>query len=215
MKRSVFKLSVFCYNFHMSSNENLGRCPRAVSLIFICLLALVASQSAFYPTQAETEAEIAAKEAKLKAELAKVEKEISEQKGLLSTKQKETASIQRDIDILNYKINTAQLNIKKKKLEIERLGGDISDKVEYIGELDEKVGKNKVSLAELLRATREIDENSFIELVMDKNNVSDLFVEADRYYFIQQSMHKTLSSTRSTKNLTEQEKKTTRSEASS
>ncbi len=207
MKRSVFKLSVFCYNFHMSSNENLGRCPRAVSLIFICLLALVASQSAFYPTQAETEAEIAAKEAKLKAELAKVEKEISEQKGLLSTKQKETASIQRDIDILNYKINTAQLNIKKKKLEIERLGGDISDKVEYIGELDEKVGKNKVSLAELLRATREIDENSFIELVMDKNNVSDLFVEADRYYFIQQSMHKTLSSTRSTKNLTEQEKK--------
>jgi len=98
----------------MSPNENLGRWPRAVSLIFICLLALAASQSAFYPTHAETEAEILAKEAKLKAELAKVEKEIGEQKDLLSTKRKETASIQRDIDILNYKINAAQLNQKEK-----------------------------------------------------------------------------------------------------
>lgn len=156
--------------------------------------------------RAETEAEIAAKEERLKAQLASVEKEIVEQKNLLGTKQKETASIQRDIDILNYKINAAQLNIKKKKLEIERLGGDISDKVEYIGELNDKVGKNQVSLGELLRATREIDENSFVELVVGNKNLSDLFVEADRYYFIQQSMHEVLSNTRVTKDMTEKEK---------
>lgn len=156
--------------------------------------------------RAETEAEIAAKEERLKAQLASVEKEIVEQKNLLGTKQKETASIQRDIDILNYKINAAQLNIKKKKLEIERLGGDISDKVEYIGELNDKVGKNQVFLGELLRATREIDENSFVELVVGNKNLSDLFVEADRYYFIQQSMHEVLSNTRVTKDMTEKEK---------
>ena len=187
--------------------SNCRSYSKITSFLVVGLLILVGSQTLFYPALAETEAEIAAKESKLKAELARVEKEIAEQKNLLGNKQKETASIQRDIDILNYKINTAQLNIKKKKLEIERLGGDINDKVEYIGELNDKVGKNRVSLGELLRATREVDENSFIELVMDNNSVSDLFVEADRYYFIQQSMHQTLSNTRSTKNLTEQEKK--------
>lgn len=163
---------------------------------------------AYWPilVSAETEAEIAAKEERLKAQLSQVEKEITEQKSLLSNKQKETASIQRDIDILNYKINAAQLNIKKKKLEIERLGGDINDKVEYIGELNEKVDQDQVSLGELLRATREVDENSFVELVLGNDSLSNLFVEADRYYFIQQSMHKTLSDTRTTKSLTEKEK---------
>ncbi|MFA5736984.1 MAG: lytic murein transglycosylase [Candidatus Paceibacterota bacterium] len=187
--------------------NNFKCCSKIISGLIVGLL--VFGGLSFYssPIYAETEAEISAKEEKLKAELSKVEKEIADQKNLLSNKQKETASIQRDIDILNYKINTAQLNIKKKKLEIERLGGDINDKVEYIGELNEKVGKNKVSLGELLRATKEIDENSFIELVMGNNNISDLSIEADRYYFVQQSMYKTLSDTRTTKNLTEQEKK--------
>ena len=51
------------------------------------------------------------REAKLNAELQQVEQEIAGQKTLLTAKQKETASIKRDVDILTYKITTAQLNI--------------------------------------------------------------------------------------------------------
>ena len=49
-------------------------------------------------------------------------------------------------------------------------------------------------------------EDGIRDLVRSRG-LGDVYKRQDRYYFIQQSMHKTLSSTRSTKNLTEQEKK--------
>jgi len=146
------------------------------------------------------------KEARLNAQLAQVEAEIASQKSLLQSKQKETASIKRDIDILTYKINTAQLNIKAKQLEIERLGGDIRQKVKVIGVLDEKLDQEKVSLAELLRKTRELDDNTFAEVILARDSLTNFFVDLQRFNFIEESTQSVLKTVRTTKTQTESQK---------
>jgi len=155
------------------------------------------------PVRAETTEE---KEARLNTQLAQVEAEIAGQKILLQSKQKETASIKRDVDILTYKINTAQLNIKAKQLEIERLGGDIKQKVKVIGTLDDKLDKEKVSLVELLRKTRELEDNTFAEIILARESLTNFFVDLQRFNFIEESTQSVLEAVRETKTQTEGQK---------
>lgn len=155
------------------------------------------------PLLAETTAE---KEARLQAQLQQVEAEIAGQKSLLQSKQKETASIKRDVDILTYKIATAKLNIKAKQIEIERLGGDIQQKVKTIVVLDDKLETKKRSLAELLRKTRELDDNTFPEIILAKESVTNFFVDLQRFRFVEQSTQTALGDVRETKTDTENKK---------
>ncbi|HDQ16857.1 MAG TPA: hypothetical protein ENN31_01920 [Candidatus Vogelbacteria bacterium] len=146
------------------------------------------------------------KEARLRSELAKVEAEISKNAALLSQKLGESASISRDIDVLKYQIRQAQLNIQAKELEIARLSGDINERVQLIGDLSEKIEEEKASLAELLRNVRDLDDVDLIDVTLGNDNISDLFADLDSFYFIQQSMHGTLASIRSTQNEAGREK---------
>lgn len=169
-----------------------------LGLLFSCLLLI-----SYQPVQAETTAE---KEARLQAQLSQVEQEIAVQKSLLQSKQKETTSIQRDIDILTYKINTAKLNIKAKQIEIERLGGDIKQKAKTIVTLDDKLDKEKRSLVELLRQTRELDDNTLAEVILSQGTVNNFFVDLERFNFVEESIQNTLGVVRETKVETEDKK---------
>ena len=146
------------------------------------------------------------KETRLNAELRVVEADIANQKGLLQSKQKETASIQRDIDILTYKINTAKLNIKAKQIEISRLGGDIVQKEKTIIVLDDRLSEEKISLSELLRQTRELDSNTFVEIVLSPQTVSNLFVDIERFHFVEEKVQTSLDTVRGVKKNTETQK---------
>jgi septal ring factor EnvC (AmiA/AmiB activator) len=97
-----------------------------VRVLFILLFFAVYSNLSYAQTT-ETQAE---KEVRLKNELLEVEKQISENEKILTNTQNQTASLKRDILILDTKIKTAQLNIKAKNLTIESLGKDINKKQE-------------------------------------------------------------------------------------
>src|SRR3989344_1899554 len=125
----------------------------------------------------------------LEAELKRIEAEIVANRKFLDVKQKESASISRDVDILTFQINRAKLNIQARQIEIKRLGGDIDKRETYIGTLDEKIGEDKESLAELLRKTRQLDDINLVELVLQNNTLSDVFVDLDSFNFIQEAMH--------------------------
>ena len=94
---------------------------KRVSVLTIIFLFLLVS----IPTLVwgDTASDVATRRAKLESDLAQVEKDISAQNALLQSKQKETASIERDLSILDYKITTAKLNIRAKQLEIQGLSG--------------------------------------------------------------------------------------------
>ncbi|OJI08853.1 MAG: hypothetical protein COX02_00565 [Candidatus Vogelbacteria bacterium CG22_combo_CG10-13_8_21_14_all_37_9] len=147
-----------------------------------------------------------AQETQLRAQLKEVEQQIADQTVILRDKQKETASVQRDIDILDNKIKTAQLNIKAKQIEIARLGTNITEKVKTIGVLNTKVDREKLSLSELLRKTRDLDNSSVLEVALSNQKLSNFFIDLSAFNIIQKAIQDSLVNIRGTKVKTETQK---------
>lgn len=139
--------------------------------------------------------EVARQEA-LKAELVKVEADITKNTQLLQSKQKETASLKRDVDVLTYQISAAKLKIREKQLEIQRFGTDIVKKELTIGELGAKIEAEKLSLAELLRQTREMDETTVLEVALEGDTMSTVFSDLNAFNFVEQSLHESFGEIR-------------------
>lgn len=127
-------------------------------------------------------------EAALRAELAGIEAEIRQQQAILSQKQLEGASIQRDVDILNAKIKAAQLKIKKHDIEINKLGKDITVKTNTITALGSRIERGKESLSQIIQRTREIDNYSMAEAMLSNKDISEFFIDLDSFTSIKQEL---------------------------
>lgn len=149
---------------------------------------------------------VSAKEEELKKELENVEKEILIQNEILKSKQKESASIERDISILNAKIKEAQLNIKAKNIKISGLSKDISVKSKDIENLERKIERGKNSMADLLRKSHQIDDASLLTVALSDNDLSQFFIDIDSFDSINKSLQFALDEVRETKTVTEKEK---------
>lgn len=146
------------------------------------------------------------REARLRSELAQVEKEQAETEKILKDTQNQSASISRDILILNTKIKAAQLNIKAKNLLIETLGKDINKKQEKIEDLQDHIERGKQTLAQIMRKNNEIESTSFAEFLLSQKNLSQAFVDIDNFQSVQESLKVTFENIRSDKAQTETEK---------
>lgn len=149
---------------------------------------------------------VAQREARLRAELEKVEAEQRENEASLRQAQSQTASIARDISILNAKIKQAQLNIKAKNIQIESLTRDISTKDKHIKSLIEDINASKDSLAQLIRKTREADDISLPEMILSSNTLAGTLLDVDEYHSVQTALKDTFAELRDTKSQTEDEK---------
>lgn len=176
-------------------------------LISVSLLLFLATA---FPLHAQTSVDeaVAAQEAKLRAELASLEAEISAQQAILSEKQKESVSLERDVAILNAEITKAQLNIRAQNILIQQLGKDITVKTATIKELEEHLEQGRESLAELIRKTNEIDSFSLAEIVLAGENFSDFFSDLDAYSSVKRSLNERFEELRTTKTIQETEKNT-------
>ena len=148
----------------------------------------------------------AQREARLKAELAQVEKEQAETEKILQDTQNQSASLKRDILILDTKIKAAQLNIKAKNLLIESLGKDITKKQEKIDFLDNRIDKGRETLSQILRKTNEINTMNVSEFILAKEDLTSFFSDIDTFNSVQESLKKTFEQIRDDKNQTESEK---------
>ena len=150
---------------------------RIVFFIFLFALPVVS----FAETQEE-------RRQRLEAELATIEADINAKRGDLTVLQKERTSLERDIAILDTKIDAARLSIKQRDVAITRLLDDIDSKEAAIIAIDQRVDKGEESLAQLLRRTREIDDVSLVELALGEGTISRLFEEVDSFEQIQSSL---------------------------
>lgn len=146
------------------------------------------------------------KRKQLETELSVLEVQIEEYRGLIKEKQKDAVTFERDISILNAKINKSLLEIKARKIAIGNLNENIEERAELIKNFNSQINFQKLSLAELMRRVNELDNTSLIELILKYNNLSDFFVEFDTYNTVQQAMSDSLYEIRDTKTLTEKEK---------
>lgn len=168
----------------MCSNKNMRR-------IVIFLFFVLVFNLAYIPNVSDaqmTEAEIQAQEAKWRAELEATEKEIAEWEAVLRTSKQGTASLQRDAQILQAKINEAKAFIRQRQIQIEQLTRDIGLKNRTIKELDEKIDRSKESLTSIIKKTNELDSYSLAEVMLSNKTISDFFINADQYKTINKSL---------------------------
>ncbi len=130
---------------------------------------------------------IANQRAELERQLQQIEQDIKAKQGVLSEKQRERASLERDVAILDAKIQTARLGIKERDLTITKIRGEIADKEQSIKRLDAKVASGQESLAQILRRTREIDETTVAELIL-AGSVTEIFDDIDAFQTIQKAL---------------------------
>lgn len=145
--------------------------------------------------------------AQLNAELAQIESDIEAQRGVLTEKQKEKASLERDVAILNANITKAQLGIKARNLAVQSLGDDIGEKTVLISALTDKTEREKAALSQLLRKTDEIEDTSLLEVFLASDDVSDFFMDVDELQSVKQALNKSFQEVQMTQSATENEKK--------
>lgn len=150
----------------------------------------------------------AQREARLRSELAQVEQEQKDTEKILAETQQQSASLKRDITILDTKIKVAELNIKAKNLLIQSLGKDITKKEQTIETLIERIDRGRASLADILRKTNEVGSITIPEVILSEQNVSQIFLDLDTFQSVQESLKTTFEEIRSTKSQTETEKNT-------
>ncbi len=156
---------------------------KALPLLFL-LCAVALSQAVPLSIGAETTEE---RRIRLEQELAAIEQDISQKRGVLSEKQKERTSLERDIAILDNQIGIAQQQIKHRDITLGNIREDISDKQLAISELDKKVARSEDSLGQLIRRTREIDDISLPELVLS-GSLTDFFRDIDDFAILEKEL---------------------------
>src|SRR3989344_6044657 len=121
--------------------------PKPMNLIRLLLFCVALS----LPFGECAQTSVVDRKAQLQSELANLQQQIDAQTKILQDKQSQSASLERDISILNAKIDTTKLNVKARDLAIAGLASDISDKEKTIGVLSGKLDKEKESLAAIIR----------------------------------------------------------------
>jgi len=151
----------------------LGGVSLTYAFVFFVMLAVI------FIAPVSAEIDLDASESKLRAELKKIEAEQAEVQKTLNIQKSKTATIQGDINVLSNQIYGAELDIRKKNIEISRLKDIISLKQNTVEELDNKMEKSKSILAELIRRSNEMDSVSVPEIVLSTKNLTDFFVDID------------------------------------
>lgn len=145
-------------------------------------------------------------EAALRLELERILLEIEDQKKILSKKQAEGASLERDIAILDAQISSAKLKIKAHEIAIQGLGKDINQKTAHINTLVERIEQSHASLRQLLKKTNYLDEYTIPEVMLSNKHISDFFLDLDSYFFVKESLAASLERVKQTKENTEIER---------
>ncbi len=179
---------------------------------YVFIVAMLAALGAFLlPGEAVAQvgsADVSNRRAQLEQNLSALEREIDAQRALLAGKQSERVSLERDVAILNAQIKEAQLSIRARDLSIQRLTDDIHGKERTIGNLNDKIVREKQSLGQIIRKTNQIDEYSTIEVVLGNENLSDLFSDIDTFDTLKGALQDSFVVIEGTKEATEAEKQT-------
>lgn len=195
----------------LGSKQSFGSAKHKATIVVLTLLALCLGAGALLmavPGHLSAQAdEVARKRAELEAELKEIEAAIEREEGNLQEKQRERSSLERDIAILDSQISKAQLSIRARNLSIQELTGDIGNKVDVIDALNDKLDREKRSLAQLLRKTNELDDFSTVELILGQKTLTDLFEELDSYDSVQAALHDSFDQIELTRGYTDAEKR--------
>ncbi len=172
---------------------------RNLFLLFVCAYLFVP----FFVAHAETDAE---RRARLEQELQAVERQILTQERLVEDKQAERQSLERDINIIESKINKAQLGIKAREIAITQLSDQIGEKEIVLQILSERLNRQEQSLADLVRKAASMEDFSLIEILLSKKSFSEFFSEYEQYAAVKEALNESLGALHEIKSDTHEQK---------
>lgn len=164
-----------------------NRFPIFVFAILFALTPIMGITSAFAETRAELESNLANLEAQIKA----LTNSITE------TKQ-QGASLKNDISVLAKKIEQSKLKIKAQDAAIARLTQNISEKDRTLNLLNEKMGREKDSLAQIMRKTRYLEQYSLLDFGLQSDSLSTFFSDVDSFSTLNRALNQSFKNIRAT-----------------
>lgn len=145
-------------------------------------------------------------QAQLQADYDACLREIAKWTQILNNVKQDSASYARDVSYLTAKINAAQANIKAKGIAIANLTKDIAVKEERITDLNQRLERGRLALAEILRKTNDVNSFSIAEAMLSNKNLSEFFVDLDTYASTERALEEVFAEIRGTRAQTESEK---------
>ncbi len=158
--------------------------------VVLSVLLLMASLVYAHTALAETEAE---RRTRLETELQNVERQILTQRRLVEDKQLERRSLERDVAIIESQIKQAQLGIQARSVAIMQLTDQIKEKEVTISILNDRLRKQKESLADLVRKSVLYDDYSLVEVMLSRQNFSEFFSDVAAYQSLKDSLNESLT----------------------
>lgn len=140
-------------------------------------------------------------------ELSDIENQLADLLSKQKEQQKQTGTLKGDVDYLTSQINALKVKIKARALIIAQLKVDITEKVNKIESLSEKINREHESLAQLLRNTNEFDEETIVHLILSDESVSNFYSDIESYTSIKQAVKRSVDIIRGVKTETEVAKK--------
>ena len=135
-----------------------------------------------------------------------LEKQISDLNNQLATQKKQSGTLQGDINVLATQINAKKKEVKSKILKISQLNESISEKQTAIVSLGQKIDREKESIAQLIRKTNEMDQNTFASFLLSSHTISDFYSDVARFDKLKQDVKQSVDTIQTIKGVTEQKK---------
>jgi len=121
--------------------------------------------------------------------------------------QKTQQNISGEINRLESEIKTLQDHIKSKNNLIKNLSSNISQRKKTIVTLEDKIGREKVSLAKILRKQYETDSITIFEILLSEQTISEFFSDTQQFSYVQDSLQESFGTIRSTQDQARREAK--------
>lgn len=135
----------------------------------------------------------------LEQDLANLEAQIKVLNDTITQTKQQGVSLKNDIAVLQQKIKQSKLKIQAHNAEISKLSQNISEKNRTLNVLDNKMEREKDSLAQILRKTRYLEQYSLLDYSLQSQSLSTFFSDIDSFSTVNRALNQSFADIRDTK----------------
>ena len=174
--------------------------------VLFVVFAIVALFMGFVPARVQAQFLTDEDRARLQNEYNQIQAEIAEWQKVLEETRSKKSTLQGDVTALNALIKKSEAEIKKRNVSIKGLADDIASKQGRITELEQKLDRSKDSLADMLRAQKQADEQSLAELILSSDDFNGFFGDLELFAVVRRDLLRLSGEVIAVKSETEDEK---------
>ena len=112
-------------------------------------------------------------------EINKIKDKIGDYEAEIKAQQSKERTLKREIGLYNNKISKNELEIKQTKLLIEESEFELDEIKNKIKEGEDKIKRDRLNLKNLIKLLYTYEQDSFLEILISKDDISDFFMEVD------------------------------------